>query len=340
MTQRTPSRIVMARRAISSSFAEEALDCLRQRGLDVGPCLLAAGVTGNMPASVSADQIGAIWWSVARILDDEMIGLAGRPMRVGSLELMCHCILHTKTLGEAFTRALRFLRVVVEDPAAELCVAGNRAEIVLHDSGPTRSAFAYRSFGIVMHGVACWLVGRRLPLLAVEFRCEQPRSPEYRSFFGAPVSFGREATRFVLDAGLLGLAPVRDEEALRTFIRDAPGKLLAPYYDEVGLTAKVHARLRRRKAAEWPSLEELGDEMRLPVSTLRHRLAVEGQTYRAIKDEIRRSLAVERLASSEVNIADVAAELGFAEPSAFHRAFRKWTGKSPAEFRREVRRDA
>ncbi len=329
----------MARRAISSSFAEEALDCLRQRGLDVEPSLADAGVTGRIPALVSAEQIGAIWWSVAKLLDDELIGLFARPMRIGSLELMCHCILHAKTLDEALRRTLRFLAVVVEDPAAELSVAGNRAEIVLEEPGPVRSAFAYRTFGIIVHGVACWLVGRRLPLLAVEFRCEQPRSPEYRSFFGAPVRFGRPATRFVLDAGLLALPPVRDEEALREFLREAPHKLLAPYHDEAGLTAKVHASLRRRRATSWPSLEELAGEMRVPASTLRHRLAVEGQTYRAIKDEVRRSLAIEQLSRTQVNVADIAAELGFAEPSAFHRAFRKWTGKSPAEFRRDVRED-
>jgi AraC-like DNA-binding protein len=328
----------MARRAISSSFFEEALDCLRQRGLDVEACRAAAGVSGETPASLSAEQIGAIWWSVATVLDDELMGLGGRPMRLGSLELMCHCLLHTKTLDEALRRALRFLAVVAEDPAPELRVAGNRAEIVLEEPGPAKSAFAYRTFGIIVHGVACWLVGRRLPLLAVDFRCPPPRSPEYRSFFGAPVHFGRPETRFVLDASLLALAPIRDEHALREFLREAPAKLLAPYHDEAGLTAKVHACLRRQNANAWPSLEELAAEMRAPASTLRHRLAAEGQTYRAIKDEIRRSLAIERLSRTRVNVADIAADLGFAEPSAFHRAFRKWTGKSPAEFRREVTR--
>ncbi len=330
----------MARRAISSSFFEEALDCLRQRGLDVEACREAAGVRGETPASLSAQQIGAIWWNVASVLDDELMGLGGRPMPLGSLELLCHCILHAKTLGEALRRALRFLTVVVGDPAAELRVVGNRAEIVLDEPGPARSAFAYRSYGIIVHGVACWLVGRRLPLLAVDFRGAEPASPEYRSFFGAPVTFRRPVTSFVLDAALLGLAPIRDEAALRDFLRDAPAKLIAPYHDEAGLTAKVHASLRRRHAYAWPSLEQLADEMRLPASTLRHRLAVEGQTYRAIKDEIRRSLAIEQLAAGQVSIADVAAELGFAEPSAFHRAFRKWTGKSPAEFRRDLRRDS
>jgi AraC-like DNA-binding protein len=74
----------------------------------------------------------------------------------------------------------------------------------------------------------------------------------------------------------------------------------------------------------------------MPASTLRHRLHQEGETYQAIKDEIRRGLAVDWLLHSGRGISDIAIDLGFTEPSAFHRAFRKWTMKSPGAFRREA----
>ncbi len=284
-----------------------------------------------------------MWWAVAAALDDELLGFGGRPMRVGSFELMCQCMLHTDTLGEALARALRFIAVVVEDPVGTLRVTAEGAEIVLRERGPARSAFAYRTLGMFVHGVACWLVGRRLPMRAVDFRCASPAARSgpagsyYRSFFGAKVGFGRPVTRFVLDPALLELTPVRDQHALRAFLRKVPARLLAPYSDEGRLTAKIRGRLRGRRAVNWPSVEELAGELELPASTLRHRLASEGQTYRGIKDEIRRGLAIDRLTVGSKSIADIAAELGFLEPSAFHRAFRKWTGKSPAAFRRESR---
>ena len=60
------------------------------------------------------------------------------------------------------------------------------------------------------------------------------------------------------------------------------------------------------------------------------------QSYAGIKDEIRRDLAIEMLLQGENSVGEIAAQLGYSEPSAFHRAFRKWTSKSPAAFRRET----
>jgi len=73
----------------------------------------------------------------------------------------------------------------------------------------------------------------------------------------------------------------------------------------------------------------------MPPSTLRHRLHDEGQSYAAIKDDIRRDLAVELLLNTSMSIGEIAVQLGYSEPSAFFRAFRKWMGKSPEVFRRE-----
>ncbi len=76
--------------------------------------------------------------------------------------------------------------------------------------------------------------------------------------------------------------------------------------------------------------------LRMPNSTLRHRLGQEGQGYAEIKEEVRRDLAMALLLEGERNMGEIALELGFAEPSAFYRAFRKWTSKSPGAWRREA----
>ena len=68
-------------------------------------------------------------------------------------------------------------------------------------------------------------------------------------------------------------------------------------------------------------------------ATLRRRLKQEGATYQSIRDALRRDLAIARLADTTQTIAEIAHALGFAEPSAFHRAFRKWTGVRPTAYR-------
>ena len=74
----------------------------------------------------------------------------------------------------------------------------------------------------------------------------------------------------------------------------------------------------------------------MPNSTLRHRLGQEGRGYAEIKEEVRRDLAMTLLLEGERTMGEIALELGFAEPSAFYRAFRKWTSKSPGAWRREA----
>ena len=91
--------------------------------------------------------------------------------------------------------------------------------------------------------------------------------------------------------------------------------------------------LQQTPPTDWPLLDKLAAELRLSTPTLRRKLRMEGLTYRAIKNELRRSLIMENLQTGRV-IGDVSAQAGFSEPSAFYRAFRKWTGDSPAAFRR------
>lgn len=117
----------------------------------------------------------------------------------------------------------------------------------------------------------------------------------------------------------------------------APANILVRYRHDATLTAAIRTTLRAKPPTAWPNFETLAKQMKIPASTLRRRLRAEGQTYQTIKDEIRRALAIRWLAENEKPVGDIAADLGFAEPSAFHRAFRKWMARSPGAFRRETR---
>jgi AraC-like DNA-binding protein len=323
------------RRMISPGFVEDALACVRARDLSAVPLLAAADLPETVREPVSAEQYGVLWRAIALALDDEFLGLGLRPLRPGSFALLCQCVLHTATLEQALRRTLRFLNVMLEEPAGELGVHEGQAQIVLRERGPARSAFAYRTYWIILHGIACWLVGRRISLRLVDFRCGEPdRGAEYRQFFGAPVAFGQSVSRLAFDAEFLRLPVIREEKALKEFLQRAPANILVRYRHDAGLAAGVRRRLRAAAPALWPRFEDMARQMRLPASTLRRRLREEGQSYQSIKDEIRRDGAMALLADGTRPVAEIAEALGFAEPSAFHRAFRKWTALSPAAFRR------
>lgn len=80
-------------------------------------------------------------------------------------------MLHAGTLERALRRALQFLNVVLDDPHGELRIRDGMAHVVLTDAGAPRPAFAYRAYWLILMGVACWLIGRRIPLRTLDFAC-------------------------------------------------------------------------------------------------------------------------------------------------------------------------
>jgi AraC-like DNA-binding protein len=121
---------------------------------------------------------------------------------------------------------------------------------------------------------------------------------------------------------------------LKGFLRAAPANILLRYRHDQGFTAGVRHRLRAVSPDNWPDFETLAAAMKLSPATLRRRLKAEGQSFAAIRDEIRQVEAQRLLRDSTDSVTQIATALGYTEPSAFHRAFFKWTGMTPLAFRR------
>ncbi|MGE5651008.1 AraC family transcriptional regulator [Noviherbaspirillum sp. UKPF54] len=330
---------------IAISFVFEALEVMRSRGLDCERMLIRAGISPellNLPhARVSANHYGKLWHLIADALDDEFFGMDSHGMKTGSFTLLCHSVIHADTLGRALHRALRFLRVVLDDIGAELVRDGDLARIIVtermtdHGAGerPQR-AFAYGTFLLIVYGLACWLVGRRIPLLSADFRCAEPSfSGEWRVLFLPQLRFNQPRTEISFSAKYLDMATIQTERTMKQFLRNAPANFLVKYKNSESLTAQIRRHLREVQPAAWPDCETLARQFHTSQSTFRRRLDKEGQSYRAILDDLRRDLAISLLSNSDKPIADIAAELGFTEASTFYRAFRKWTGARPSEYR-------
>lgn len=328
------------RGTIAISFVREALEAPVARGLDGGALLEAAGISPELllapQARVSSAHYGLLWHGIAQALDDEFFGMDSRPMKAGSFTLLCYSVLQCETLERALRRALRFLRVVLDDLEGVLEREGDTARVVLRERlAEPRRAFAYGTFLIILHGLACWLVGRRIPVRAARFRCGEPAySGEWRVLFSPDLQFAAPQTLFSFPAEYLDMPCVQNERSMKVFLRGAPANFLVKYRNSDGLTARIRRLLKDVAPEAWPDFETLAQQLHASASTLRRHLQEEGQSYQSIKDDLRRDLAISRLCHSDQSVLEIAHALGFAEPSAFHRAFKKWTGASPGEYRR------
>lgn len=329
---------------ISIGLVHEAVQVARQRGLPVETMLSACGIPpewlGLPLARVPADAYARLWAALADAMDDEFFGMDRHPMRRGSYRLMCQAALGSDTLGHALQRMLAFLRCVLDELHGELQREGDTARLVLHDTGGPHRMFAYATWLMLVHGLACWLVGRRLPLTSAGFRCAEPGDPaevaDYRTRFCEVARFDAPCTQVTFEARLLDLVPVQREATLRVFLREAPANLLVRYRNEASIALRIRRELRRLPPALWPDVETLARGLRTSATTLQRRLHEEGQSYQRLKDALRRDQATELLAGTPLPAAAIAERLGFEEPSAFHRAFKKWTGMSPGAYRRSL----
>ena len=334
--------------SIAICFVHEALECVRQRGLDPQPLLQQAGIAPQLLAApnarVASRHFGALWHGIAQTLDDEFFGMDSRRMKTGSFTLLCHAVVHSETLEQALRRALRFLRLVLDDLCGELQREGELAHIILHTTadagtatghaGATPRAFAYGTYLIILHGLACWLVARRIPLLRADFSCSEPAySAEWKVLFSQDLRFGQPVCRISFAASYLDRPNLQNVRSMKEFLRGAPANFLVKYKNSASLSATIRRRLRAWAPAAWPDFDTLALQLHSSPATLRRRLDEEGASYRSILDDLRRDLAIGLLSDTRLTMADIACELGFSETSAFHRAFKKWTGAPPGRYR-------
>jgi AraC-like DNA-binding protein len=326
---------------IAICFVAAALQSVRGRALDADQLLANVGLSPSLlqvpQARVSAKHYGALWRAIALALDDEFFGQDSRRMKAGSFAMLCHTVLGCRTLGQALDRSLRFYALILDDILGKSERDAGEARIVLHERvpGAGQRVFAHELLLMLLYGVSCWLVGRRIPILRTEFSYAEPaHSAEYRLMYCADLRFNKPHTLIAFEASYLDLPVVQNERSVKEFLRTAPESILLKYKNGSSLNARVRRRLRQCLPGEVPDFEGLAEQLNMTPATMRRRLHEEGESYQSIKDQLRRDLAISYLSHSSRSVMDIALELGFSERSAFHRAFRKWTGASPGEFRR------
>lgn len=215
MAEKDTIAIQLVREALLQSCAPGAAtdEALTKVGID--PALLAAD-EGRVPAS----QYARLWRLLARRGDDEFFGMDPRPLKSGSLAFLCRSAMAQPTLAAALDTGLTFLSLMLEKLPAQLVHQQSLAEIVLlEDDAEPRRAFTYFTYWMIVHGVACWLAGRRIPILAIELRCAEPDfTDDYRVMFSENLRFERPRTRMIFSADCLDLPIKRSAEELKRFL--------------------------------------------------------------------------------------------------------------------------
>lgn len=262
----------------------------------------------------------------------------GAALNIGSHGFLGYAFQSSKTLGQAFDLAIRYLRTRTSLYELRLEQVGDHTRLALEERYPLGDLSAVFADAIVTSILS---IGSHiltfLPALDVQLRFPFPQQPHHRFWSqinGIRVTFDSAELCFLFPSAWLASPLPTADPQLAALAAARCEEELAQAEQEDDLILLVRQRIRRHLTS--PDLmEQVAAELCMTSRTLRRRLYQSGTHFNALVDELRHRLAVDWLLHSPATVEQIAADLGYSDPSNFSRAVRRWTGESPRRFRRK-----
>jgi AraC-like DNA-binding protein len=299
--------------------------------------VLSPEVLADPDARVASIWAVRLWEYLPRRAQDETFGLwLAERLNGAPLTVAWWVILASATLGEGLSRALRYQRLLHDGARSEILRSPDGA-VYRHQVGapPFRPPSHAVEFGFAsLVQLARRATGRDLVPERVRLQHHAPRDlARHRAFFGSAVSFDEPYDEVVFTHEQLGCTLVTADEALREVV-EAHARALVARLPLVENTAdRVKAAICELLRDGPPRGQTVAQRLGMPLRTLQRRLQAENTTLAALIDGVRYQLAERYLSDARISTQEAAFLLGFSDVSAFHRAFVRWAGVTPAEFR-------
>lgn len=332
---------------VSARIAAIVLGGVAARGLDPGRLAAQAGFAmallddpdARMPLAVE----DALWNAAAEACGDPAFGLRlAEAIRPGMFDVLDYVVRTAPTLHAALERLVRYNRLMhdLAEFALEDAPDGVRIahRFTLPGRWPVRQAAEFTLASLVV--IAGQMAGAPLPVLAVELAYPAPAdAAPYRRLFGVAPRFEAAGNALVLPRDAL-LAPVPSADpALSRIVTEHAERLLGQRREaaEDALLPRLRRLILERLGEGEVRLGDVARRLCMSERSLQRALQAEGTRFNALVDAVRKQAALDFMADSRMALGEIAYLLGFSEPSAFHRAFRRWTGTTPLAMRQARR---
>jgi AraC-like DNA-binding protein len=256
-----------------------------------------------------------------------------------TLNIAGEVLLHCSTIRLALAEIDRYLPLILPLARFHLEEVADRAHLIFDGSFPDPGIdrFANEVTLAFVVRIGRHFVSRAEPPIVLRFRHAEPAYAQtYQELFGCPIEFEANRNEVVFARTLLDEEqPFRDENLCR-LLKTRADDLLNEGRAKVLLHERVKLLLRRETNLSEVDLSSVARRVGMNERGLRRRLSAEGSSLSGLRDEVRREIALESLSDSALEIKQIADRVGFSDVSAFHRAFRRWTGSTPTRYRSDL----
>ena len=297
----------------------------------------------NPDGRVRRSQILSTWRYASEALDDPAIGVhVAESLDVGAFDVMDYMLATSPTVREGLDALLSCLRLLLDQASLEVHeqadIAACRFRLFNDDSGLEKFSAQFLMSLIVHRLRACANLTGWRPLGVTFSHDADGHAPAYREFYGCPVTFNAALNEVVLPGILLDAPMKRADAGLNSVLMRHADQQLAklPPVDSFDEAVREAVYEAMSEGTGLPTMDEIAKRLAVGARTLQRRLSDAETSFNRIVDEMRLDLATRLLGDAHSAIGEIGFMLGFSEPSAFSRAFRRWTGKTPMQVRKEL----
>ncbi|MFL6417213.1 MAG: helix-turn-helix domain-containing protein [Bryobacteraceae bacterium] len=323
--------------AMHSGNLRGMFGALERLGYDIDSLLAPFGLTrndlddpdGQLPARVCAEIFGAIQRE-RRVKNLALCIAVETP--IGAYPLLDYLVCSAESVGEGFKQIARYLGLVnpsvhlvfrEEESAIRVLVEGSIDPFTVELTVSLSILRLRRESGDQLHVECIW------------FRHEPEEASAFHTVFDCEVETRSSWSGFALTREAWELPLRRSDPFLRNWLERKAAQILARQEGQEGVATEVRRLLTAPASGSGTSIETVARSLAMSPRTLQRRLSGEGTSFDSLREEMRKQTAETFLADRTLSVAEVAFLLGFSEPGAFHRAFKRWHNTTPDAFRKQ-----
>lgn len=285
--------------------------------------------------TVDTDGLFALYDALDALSPAPAVGLAlAAEARPEQYDPVAIAGLYSRDLRDAIGRIARYKALVCPE-RIELTAHGDGWQVCFTwtlGEGREPPALVDHCFGWVV-GIARHGLDRSVAPLRVELRRPPAHAAVYEAFFGCPVVFDAAVDRLLFDRAVMAQPFTSHNADLLELIAPRLDAELEQQIAATRLSEQVKGVVKSRLAGQTPTVQQVARELCMSARTLQRRLGEQAASFRGLIDEARHELARHYLSRSQVELIEVAFLVGYEDANSFFRAFRRWEGMPPGQWR-------